>query len=73
MAATKFPIWQLEGQGMKEGVEPGTAPPPPTPVIMELRVDSKAGYQGQWPVARGWSGLIWVPGLTDSGDLEWRP
>ena len=21
LAATKFPIWQLEGQGMKEGVE----------------------------------------------------
>lgn len=48
-------------------------PPPPTPVIMELRVDSEAGYRGQWPVARGWSGLIWVPGLSDRGDLEWRP
>lgn len=62
------------GSGNERGGGARDRPPlPPTPVIMELRVDSKAGYQGQWPVARGWSGLIWVPGLTDSGDLEWRP
>lgn len=28
LADTRFPIWQLEGQGMKEGVEPGTHPHP---------------------------------------------
>lgn len=56
------------GSGNERG---GRARDTPTPIIMELRVDSEAGSQGQWSGARRWSGSILVLGLTDSGDLEW--